>query len=90
MKSESRFETLIFHMNNIYFGTVQFLILAQYIKLECKSKRLNNVNQCCGSGSEIQCFFDPWIRDGKKFGSRINIPTHISESLVTIYGVKNT
>jgi hypothetical protein len=21
-------------------------------------------NQCCGSGSGIRCFFDPWIRDG--------------------------
>jgi hypothetical protein len=21
--------------------------------------------QCCGSGSEIRCFFDPWIRDPK-------------------------
>jgi hypothetical protein len=21
-------------------------------------------NQCCGSGSEIRCLFDPWIRDG--------------------------
>ena len=20
-------------------------------------------NQCCGSGSGIRCFFDPWIRD---------------------------
>jgi hypothetical protein len=29
------------------------------------------VNQCCGSGSEIQCFFDPWIRD-KHPGSSYN------------------
>jgi hypothetical protein len=24
----------------------------------CKS-----LNQCCGSGSVIRCFFDPWVRD---------------------------
>jgi hypothetical protein len=23
-------------------------------------------NQCCGSASGIQCFIEPWIRDGKK------------------------
>jgi hypothetical protein len=28
------------------------------------------LNQCCGSGSEIRCLFDPWIRDGKKIRIR--------------------
>ncbi len=28
-------------------------------------------------GSEIRCFFDPWIRDEKKSGSGINILDHI-------------
>jgi hypothetical protein len=43
---------------------------------------LKKLNQCCGS--EIQCLFDPRIRSGK------NIPDHISESLETIFWVKNT
>jgi hypothetical protein len=32
--------------------------------------------KCCGFGSRIQCFFDPWIRDRKnpELGSGINIP----------------
>jgi hypothetical protein len=37
--------------------------------------------QCCRSESGIRCFFDPWIRDGKKFGSGINIPDHFSREL---------
>jgi hypothetical protein len=45
-------------------------------------------NQCCGSG--FQCFFDPWIRDGKKSGSGMNIPDHFSESLETFFRAKNT
>ncbi len=58
-------------------------------------------NQCCGSG--IRCLFDPWIRDPVPFwpldpGSGIGffrIPdlgsqTHIFESLVTIFWVKNS
>jgi hypothetical protein len=46
--------------------------------------------QGSGFGSLIQCFFDPWIRDGKNpdLGSGINIPDHISESLA-IFWVKN-
>jgi hypothetical protein len=37
-------------------------------------------------------FFNPWIRNGKKsgFGVRENISDYISESLVTIFWVKNT
>jgi hypothetical protein len=51
--------------------------------------------QYCGSG--IRCFFDSWIRDPgwvKKhdpdpgFGSGINNPDHISESLETSFWVK--
>jgi hypothetical protein len=50
--------------------------------------------QCCGSGSGIQCFFYPCIRDpgwvknqdpDLGFGSELNIPDHISESLNTIF-----
>jgi hypothetical protein len=45
--------------------------------------------QCCGSGSRIRCFFTPEsgirIRDGKKSGSEMNIPDHISESLKKKY-----
>ncbi len=52
--------------------------------------------QCCGSG--IQCFFDPWIGEPdsgwkkKKSGpgSGMNISYHFSESLETIFWVKNT
>ncbi len=33
--------------------------------------------------------FDPWIRDGKKSGSRMTIPDHISESLCNnFFGLK--
>ncbi len=51
--------------------------------------------QCCGPGSGIRCFFDPWIRDPgwvKKCGSGsgVNNPDHISESLETISLGKNT
>jgi hypothetical protein len=28
------------------------------------------------TGSEILCFFGPGIRDGKKYGSGMNIPDH--------------
>ncbi len=47
--------------------------------------------QCCGSGSMIRCLFDPligWSAMGKKSGSRMNHPDHISESLKTISWVK--
>jgi hypothetical protein len=47
-----------------------------------------DANQCCGSGSGIQCFFDSGIRDGKKSGSGMNIPDNISESLETVFGLK--
>jgi hypothetical protein len=45
-------------------------------------------NRCCGSGSGIRCFFDPWIRDPgwvKKSGSGsgMNSPDQVSESLET-------
>jgi hypothetical protein len=47
------------------------------------------------SGSGIRCFFEPLIRDPgwtkkSRSGSRMNIPDHISESLETIFWVKNT
>ncbi len=32
----------------------------------CGFISLTCFGQCCGSGSEIQCLFDPWIRGGKK------------------------
>jgi hypothetical protein len=51
--------------------------------------------QCCGSGSGIRCFFNPWIRDpgsgmAKKSGSGsgMNNPDHISERLETFFLVK--
>jgi hypothetical protein len=52
---------------------------------------LHPVKQCSGSG--IRCLFDPWIRDPGwvkklRFGSGMNIPDHISESLETILLVK--
>jgi hypothetical protein len=51
------------------------------------------LNQCCGSGSEIRCLFDPWIRDpgwGKNPdpGSGMHNPDQISDSLETIFWVK--
>ncbi len=50
-------------------------------------------NQCCGSG--IRCLFrplDPGSGMGKesRSGSGMNLPDHISESLETIFWVKNT
>jgi hypothetical protein len=50
--------------------------------------------QCCGSGSGIRCFFDPWIQDPgwvkkSESGTGMNNPDHISESLETIFGVKH-
>jgi hypothetical protein len=33
-------------------------------------------------------YFDPWIRDGKKSGSGMNIPDNFSESLETVLGLK--
>jgi hypothetical protein len=51
--------------------------------------------QYCGSGSRIQCIFDPWIREpgsgmGKNSGSGSGMgnPDHIFESLETIIWVK--
>jgi hypothetical protein len=32
--------------------------------LHCRHNNCISVHQCCGSGSGIRCFFDPWIRDG--------------------------
>jgi hypothetical protein len=51
--------------------------------------------QSCRSGSGIQCFLYLWIRNpdprsGSESGSEINIPNHISESLVSTFWVKNT
>jgi hypothetical protein len=31
--------------------------------LYCFEKNLHTHEQCCGSGSDIRCLFDPWIRD---------------------------
>jgi hypothetical protein len=53
--------------------------------------------QCCGSGSGIRCYFDPWIRDPgwkkprariRDLGSGMNIPYHIFEDLVSTFWVK--
>jgi hypothetical protein len=44
--------------------------------------------QCCGPGSGIRWFFDPWIRDDNKSGSGKNIPDYISKNLETIFGLK--
>jgi hypothetical protein len=55
---------------------------------------------CCGSGSGIRCLFDPLdpglgpgmgkkSRSGSGSGAGMNIPDHISESLVTNFWVKN-
>ncbi len=52
------------------------------------------IRLCCGSGSGIRCLFDPWIRDtgweksqdlDPGYGSGMNNPDHISESLETIF-----
>jgi hypothetical protein len=52
---------------------------------------------CCGSGSGIQCLFDPWIRDPEWIfpdpGSRISDPgsqDHILKSFLTIFLVKSS
>jgi hypothetical protein len=50
--------------------------------------------QCCESASRIRCLFDPWSRDPgwvikSKPRSEMNIPDHNSESLETIFWVKN-
>ncbi len=39
-------------------------------------------------GSGIRCLFDPWIRERffPDLGSRLDSPTQISESHVTIFG----
>jgi hypothetical protein len=34
-------------------------------------------HQCCGSGSRIRCFFDPWNRIRDRFFLRISDPEHI-------------
>jgi hypothetical protein len=47
-------------------------------------------NQCCGSGSGIQCSSDPWIRDGQNSGSGMNIQDYFYESLEIVLWVKNT
>jgi hypothetical protein len=49
-------------------------------------------SQCCRSG--IRCLFDPQdpgsgMGKKPKSGPKINIPYHISESLETIFGLKN-
>jgi hypothetical protein len=55
------------------------------------------LDQCCGYGFGIWCLFDPWSRDPERVknqdpdtGSGMNIPDHISESLETIFWVRNT
>jgi hypothetical protein len=44
--------------------------------------------QCCGSG--IRCFLDPWLRDGNKPGSGMNIQEYFSRSLETVFRPENT
>jgi hypothetical protein len=67
---------------------------------ECRHSHLSSMTssewchlqECCGSG--IRCFLTPRsrIRDGRNpdLRSGINISDHISKSLVTIFGLKNT
>jgi hypothetical protein len=54
----------------------------------CLTNSTRIKEQCCGSG--IQCFYDPWIRDGKNQdpGSGIKHLGHICGSLVTNFWVK--
>ncbi len=52
-----------------------------------------SLTQCCGSGIRGPFWpLDPWSGMGKKSrsGSRVNIPDPISDSLETIFWVKNT
>jgi hypothetical protein len=56
-----------------------------------------DLEQCCGSGFGIRCFFDPWIRNtgwtknlNPDLGTRMNIQDHISEILETVFWVKDT
>ncbi len=69
-----------------------FQILSCFFAKKLNVRRVCVCLQCCGSGSGIWCFLNPWIRDGKNPdpGCGINIPDHISESLVSIVWVKNT
>jgi hypothetical protein len=45
----SGFCELFFFLNSVLF---------QLILVKCHRRK-----QCCGSGSGIGCFFDPWVRD---------------------------
>jgi hypothetical protein len=49
-----------------------------------------NLYSSFGSVSGIRCFFDPWIRDGKIFGSRIRdyFMGLIFEKQVSDFGIK--
>jgi hypothetical protein len=59
--------------------------------IACKQRKKEYLQQCCGSGSVIQCYFHPWIRDpGWKKMTRDNHSGSYSESFVTIFWVKNT
>jgi hypothetical protein len=44
--------------------------------------------QCCGSGSGIRCFFDPWTRIRKRFFLDPGSQIHIFDSLVTNFSGK--
>ncbi len=53
----------------------------------------DHIEQCCGSGSGIRCFFDLWIRDGKNpepgSGIRDEHPgSYVFENLVSIFWSK--
>jgi hypothetical protein len=105
MHSEMDRWTLFFYMQmtkntNAIYATMIYtapceMLLARAASITMASGRgLGPGNQCCGSGSRIRCLLDPWIRDsgpgmGKKSGSGINNPDHISASLKNIFlGVK--
>jgi hypothetical protein len=68
--------------------------MKKYLLIYKVCKVLSQHKQCYGSGSGVRCFFTSAfgirIRDGKKSGSVMNIPNNFSESLETVFRVKNS
>jgi hypothetical protein len=86
---------LTYHIEKSLHNLLGKTFLLKFL-LELVRYRMYCIGQFCGSGSEICCFFDLWIRDPEwknsgtlDPGSAINIPDHISMSLITIICVKN-
>jgi hypothetical protein len=70
---------------------VVFKRSGNFTRVSCENwKNVAHFAQRCGSGDGIRYFFDPWIRDGKKSGSGMNISDHYSQSLETVFIAKNT